>query len=206
MSVVAAENVEMAQANFGRIVAINEAIKRIATLSHYVRLRAINTLIIAARSTDAVKGFSVISFELIRFSRDLEKMSHRLSGQMHEILIQTTHKARVLRIAQALQRTLQAMGSTRRDHQIIRALLQKQSEMLSRDDERLREDLRELFLKIKETIRLCSRGRAISIYGKIESAYARSDREIYLQLSRTVEQYLLEAEETLKHIQESYAK
>ena len=200
------ENVEIAQANFGRIVAVNEAIKRIATLSHYVRLRAINTLIIAARSSDSIKGFSVISFELIRFSRELEKMSHALNQQMHEILIQTTHKARILRIAQALQRTLQTISDTKRDNQTIRNLLHKQFEMLSRDEVHLSENLRELFLKIKDTIRLCSRGRAISIYGKIESAYAKADREIYLQLSRTVEQYLLEAEETLKRIQESYAK
>lgn len=194
---------------FERIMRINSALKEISNLSYKVKMRALNTLIIARKSSEGVAGFAVISMELITFSIQLQGVTDFLDTLIHRIFAKSTQKAKIIRKLSIIDKTLFIQEKMRVKNEREISLLNsiREREILEKiesnsDIERL---LKDLYLKIREAIRLCNRGRTISVFGKIESAYATDDKDIYLQLSENVEDYLDEAEKTLKRIQQTWS-
>lgn len=187
---------------FNRIVLINEAIKKISMLSYKVKLRALNTLIIARKSNEGVTGFAVISSELIIFSNQLQSMTDKLSQLMRQILNKSAKKAKIIRMMKILAMTIMEFQISNDENSllVITDIIERENNILKMDQIEIAGSMKDLFLRIKETIKLCIRGRTISVFGKIESAYAVKDKELYLLLSENVENYLDEAENILKKI------
>ena len=194
---------------FERIMRINSALKQISILSYKVKMRALNTLIIARKSSDGVSGFAVISMELITFSIQLQGVTDYLDSLIHKIFSKSTQKAKIIRRIRIIDRTIriqeQMEKKSERDMLLLGRIKERETLENTENNRDIESLLKELYLKIKEAIRLCNRGRTISVFGKIESAYARDDKEIYLLLSENVEDYLDEAEKTLKRIQQTWS-
>ena len=194
---------------FERIMRINAALKQISTLSYKVKMRALNTLIIAHKSNDGVSGFAVISMELITFSIQLQVVTDYLDSLIHKIFSKSTQKAKIIRKLRIVERTIRIQekmkDKSERDLLLLGRIQEKEKLENTENNSDIELLLKELYHKIREAIRLCNRGRTISVFGKIESAYARDDKDIYLLLSENVENYLDEAEKTLKRIQQTWS-
>jgi len=191
---------------FSRIITVNEALKKIADLSYQVKMRALNSLIIAGRSGTGLAGFAVISSELIFFSSQLQEMTDTLSALMETVLRYSTRKAGAIRNQSVMEKTSLKFQLSNEENALllVTSLIERENDLVKKMDQEIGNGLQEIFYKIRETIKLCTRGRTIAVFGKIEAAYAIKDKEIYLQLSENVEEYLDEAEATLKQINISW--
>ncbi|MCB1191118.1 MAG: hypothetical protein KDK90_11810 [Leptospiraceae bacterium] len=191
--------------NYIEIIDINESIKKISDLSFKVRLRALNTLISSNRN-ESITGFSTLSFELIQFSRKLEDKTEILKSLIYDILLNSTNKKKIDKTTDLFIRAndiliLHLDDKVAESIDILQYIQNKNQNEKQIIADTLFNDIKNLLKNIKTILKLCSTGKTIAMLAKIESAYMKVNKSIYLQLAEDVSDYLTEAETTLKSIQ-----
>ncbi|MCP5495196.1 MAG: hypothetical protein H7A23_11630 [Leptospiraceae bacterium] len=191
--------------NYIEIIDINESIKKISDLSFKVRLRALNTLISSNRN-ESITGFSTLSFELIQFSRKLEDKTEILKSLIYDILLNSTNKKKIDKTTDLFIRAndiliLHLDDKVAESIDILQYIQNKNQNEKQIIAGTLFNDIKNLLKNIKTILKLCSTGKTIAMLAKIESAYMKVNKSIYLQLAEDVSDYLTEAETTLKSIQ-----
>ncbi len=190
------------ECNYPILVEIYESIKNINDLSFKIRLRALNSLVSVSRDIGTVTGFKAISFELIKYSDLMEAESAKLRELIHKILVAHTFQKKIDRTVRFIQRIevhkeVEDQKFYKSDLDSIFLENQKRHSSLDRN---IYESIQLLMKFTKEFFKICMKGNSIAVLAKIESAYMKEQRDVYMKLAEDVERFLAETMIALKNI------
>lgn len=190
------------ECNYPILVEIYESIKNINDLSFKIRLRALNSLVSVSRDIGTVTGFRAISFELIRYSDLMESESSKLRELIHKILVAHTFQKKIDRTVRFIRRI--EIHTNAEDQKFYKSdldsiFLDNERKHLSLN-ENIYESIQLLMKFTKEFFKICMKGNSIAVLAKIESAYMKEQREVYMKLAEDVERFLAETMASLKNI------
>lgn len=193
------------QFNYPKIVDINESIKTITELSFKIRLRALNSLVSVSKNNESISGFRAISFELIEFSNSMERKASHLRGIIHNILVLYTNQKKIIKNIKIIERLGNSHGSGNefRKSSIVKIISDRNTEHYDSLNKEIQENINNLFKSTREFIKICLQGNSIAILAKIESAYMKENKGIYIKLAEDVESFLRDTTNSLKHISAS---
>ena len=190
------------QADFRRMVATNEEIKRIVCVSNAVNMAALNAMFIAKKAGQSALGFGVVSADLRVFSKQLDVAMTGLTGQISALLGEVFGHARQWKTCRA-----HLAASRGGDHSgrylaallgaLERAMEQKKREIQARQEQ--------LIAGLARARKLCGMGVAISRAAKIEAVYGNALAGELKQVSEEVEQSITDILATLKALERQLA-
>ncbi|MDR3390518.1 MAG: hypothetical protein P4L77_02190 [Sulfuriferula sp.] len=190
------------QADFRRMVVINEEIKRIVRVSNVVNMAALNAMFIARKAGQAALGFGVVSAELRVFSQRLNEVMSAMSGQIFALLSEVSGQARQWKTHRA--HLAAARGSERSGHYLAELLgTLEQAMALKKRDIHARQE--QLIAGLGRARKLCGMGVTISRAAKIEAAYGNALASGLKQVAEEVEQSITDILATLKALEQQLA-
>lgn len=168
-----------------RVVTVNEEIKKVVQISSEVNLVALNAMLIAKRSGEKSRGFSVVSSELRVFSGKLERFMGELELLVFRLLKDVATMQKQSRIRREILATMKAGVRTKQF--LAPALARKEAELLE-TGRAVKEDWAMLGLHFERALRLCETGGALSRSAKIEAVYGGDMTAALKQVANRIEQ------------------
>lgn len=176
------------QTEFHSIIALNESIREIHSLSLEIRIQALNSLLAMKNVQSENIGFSAVSFELINFSREMESYSDKLSSLIFSILHSATELNKKQRNFSLLQKANMAVQE---NGQSLRDTIEEKERVIKEIESDVDSKLVNLRQAILQTLKFCKNGNYVSMCTKVESAHIHENRDFFRSLANTVEKCVL---------------
>lgn len=152
-----------------RIVRINEEIKTIVATAFQINLMALNAIFLAKRAGQSALGFGVLSDELRRFARDLDRNMTELRSITFGLVAGVTAMMRRRRMERILERADRQSGGCVRA--ALAAMHSAGTARIERDAEDMKATRRLLQRQLDDTVQLVELGSVLARSARIEAAY-----------------------------------
>lgn len=146
------------------------------------------------------QGFSAVAFELIDFSNLLEEQSQKLNISMNQILLDSTEERKLKRRAMLHHKAMIQSHSLKSQIEANGRNTENNLHFIFNWKKNISAEIEILNKILRDTLKICKKGRFIMMCIKIESAYIQNDKEIYRQLSSDVSNALEDTERILKEV------
>jgi hypothetical protein len=183
-----------------QVIAVNVKIRGVIDVSARIRMGALNAALMARRAGARTKGFAVVSAELRSFSIGLEGSMLELNAQLARLVLNAA-----------------AIGKTERDYQIFERTrrmadghggpqLAESCARMAAERARLRAvvagDWRQLGLRLRQVVRACGGGVALTCSAKIEAVHGQDFAPALAQVADAIEREISSITGDLKLLSE----
>lgn len=176
---------------------INEEIKHIIEISSKINLSAINAMLVARRAGDKSLGYSVVSFDLRKFSQQLDLNMNDIRHIIADLIQTVATLLGKYRDHSLLIRTADRSELSRKN--IAKSLLAKDKDVIdTKNIISAQSDI--LRNKLDASLKLCHKGASLARSAKIESAYGGNMSRVLTQVSQEVEDRMSELLRVLRII------
>lgn len=180
-----------------RTARINEEIKRVVRISTGLNLTAVNAMLVAKRAGERSRGYGVVSGELRSFSSKLEanmaETTELICGMVRDV-------AFLLDQHRSLRQMDRAVGVSERTAKLLGGAMGRKARAVAETRMKLHGLGNTLARQVGRSMRLCRTGSALAHSAKIEAVYGDEMAATLGQVSREVEDRMVELLETLKSL------
>ncbi len=178
-------------------VSINENLKQVIAMSREINVVAINALLISKRAGDKSAGFRVVALELRAFSEKICDVMDHL-GQLIFRLVRST--AELLK----QEKSLALLQQTASKCEVAPAALLRHVQQLQDTHEQVQlakeKEWQQLVVEVQRSLPLCRSAAMLSNNGRIEAAYGNKMLAEMEQISRQIDEVILQIIDQLKQL------
>lgn len=180
-----------------RTARINEEIKQVVRISTGINLTAVNAMLVAKRAGERSRGYGVVSGELRNFSSKLEDSmaatTALVCGMVRDV-------AFLLNQSRSQRQIDRAVGASERAAAHLGDAIARKARIASESRMKLQGLGHTLARQVHGSMRLCRTGSTLARSARIEAVYGGDMATTLGQVSREVEDRMVELLETLKSL------
>ncbi|MDH4262173.1 MAG: hypothetical protein OEV78_03905 [Spirochaetia bacterium] len=190
--------------DLNKVLEINEFIKSIDSLAFYIKLNALNALFLAIRSGEQLRGYIVVTDEFNRFSEELMKFVSMLLRIIHEIVFLVSEQLKQTHRLNLYMRII-SEGDTE-STKIIRKFVSEHELKITNLNEKIKTELESINSSLQRNEKIILRGDMLAMQAKIEGAYSKKSREVFMDVAENFQKHIGRIRESLQSLRRMLKK
>jgi hypothetical protein len=183
---------------FSNILQANQAANNLTEVAFLIKLNALNALLLATRAGQSMKGFIVVSEELIVYSQQILDYSKKIQSLIYEQVLDLSKQLKNECFNRLFLRV--QMYSDLEYDQKIGDILDKNSQFNYDFHESIQRINVELHRILLSGGQFSSRGEFLAIHARIESAQSNENSEIFFHVAEDLHKYVQIIKKTIVQI------
>jgi len=181
-----------------KVLEINEFIKSIDSKAFFIKLNALNALFLAIRSGEQLRGYIVVTDEFNRFSEELMKFSMLLLEKVHNIVFLVSDQLKQNHRLRLYEKVIQQGNMESMTH--VRQFVNAHATKITKINDEVRTSLASITSSLKGNERLVLRGNVLAMQAKIEGAYSKSSREVFMEVAQNFQDHNNQIRNSLQNL------
>jgi methyl-accepting chemotaxis protein len=187
-----------------KVLEINEFIKSIDSLAFYIKLNALNALFLAIRSGEQLRGYIVVTDEFNRFSEELMAFVNSLLGIIHDVVFLISEQMKQTHRLKLYERIMNE--GNMESMLVIRQFINNHGLNIANLSEKIKMDYGTISSTLLRNEKLILKGNMLAMQAKIEGAYSKSSREVFMDVAENFQKHIGQIQESLKSLKKMVNK